>query len=1019
MPELDEGLYSRQIYVLGSDAMHRMNRTNVLIHGLDGLGVEIAKNIILGGVHAVLLHDTRTCKLPDLSTHYYLSPADLGKNLAEISRSHLERLNEYVKINSNSKPLTLETFDNIHIAIIVNKSYSEIDAIYQLTGGRDIKIVVVNVYGLVGFIFCDFGTDFFVNDKNGEPCIETRIETVDNSLEGIVTCLEDKRHGFEDGDYIVFSEVEKMEGLNNFPPRQIKVISPYSFSVGDLSMFSDFGTGGVAKQVKMPEKMHFKSFNESIKNPSFVISDFEKFSRPSLLHLCFYTLQIFVQRRGCFPRPHNISDAEAFVDMAKSVNGNDVPMVDSLDEDFLRVFSFQCSGSLCPMFSFFGGFAAQEVFKAVTGKFTPIHQTYYFDAFECLPCNFLELSESEFQPINSRYDAQIAVFGKKFQQILSELNVFIVGSGAIGCEHLKNIAMIGAGITHKGSVTITDMDTVERSNLNRQFLFRSSDIGKFKSEAACNAAHTLNPEVKFIPFVHRMGVETEKIFNDDFFEKTHVILNALDNVEARTYMDQKCLFYQKPLLESGTLGPKGNVQVILPNLTESYTSSYDPPEKTIPMCTLKNFPYLPEHTIQWARDLFEGSFTQWPTLLKNFLDNPQSILNERNAVDTDKLKILKTSLFHKDTVSFEDCIKWAKNIVKVQFRDEIEQLIHSFPKDRLTQHGVPFWSGTKRYPSVFEIGRSEPELYKCFITSAAKLRASNFGISCNWSDEKIMDFEKTIVIEKFTPKKNFFVAVTDSEVANQGRVDDDGGLLSGGTEQFYKEVKDFITKNALVINDIVFEKDDDTNHHIDFIYAASNLRAFNYRIPFSDKLTVKLIAGKIVPAIATTTAAISGLACLEFYKIVSGYADVKYFRNSFLNLALAFSTFSEPVKCKINKFRGLETSIWFKIEIDAISPTNPQSECTLEEFFAIVKERYGVDIDMVSHGTSLLFGTFMDARKRTDKLFTPVSQIVESVTKKKLEDHVNWLLLDCTSSSMDGEEEVEIPPILYRLVRRS
>ena len=79
----------------------------------------------------------------------------------------------------------------------------------------------------------------------------------------------------------------------------------------------------------------------------------------------------------------------------------------------------------------------------------------------------------------------------------------------------------------------------------------------------------------------RLGLQ-----DDAFFDALDGVANALDNVDARVYMDRRCVFYKKPLLESGTLGSKGNVQVVLPHKTESYanSSTNDPPEKSIPMC---------------------------------------------------------------------------------------------------------------------------------------------------------------------------------------------------------------------------------------------------------------------------------------------------------------------------------------------------------------------------------------------------------------------------------------------------
>lgn len=184
--------------------------------------------------------------------------------------------------------------------------------------------------------------------------------------------------------------------------------------------------------------------------------------------------------------------------------------------------------------------------------------------------------------------------------------------------------MIGVG-ARDGEIVITDMDLIEKSNLNRQFLFRPHDVQKAKAKTAANAIKKMNPEIKVTAYELRVGSETEKVFSEEFFGKLNGVANALDNVDARIYMDRKCVFNRLPLVESGTLGTMGNVQVIVPFLTESYSSSQDPPEKSIPICTLKNFPNAIEHTLQWARDMFEGLFTQSPENAAQYLSDPNFI----------------------------------------------------------------------------------------------------------------------------------------------------------------------------------------------------------------------------------------------------------------------------------------------------------------------------------------------------------------------------------------------------------
>lgn len=111
----------------------------------------------------------------------------------------------------------------------------------------------------------------------------------------------------------------------------------------------------------------------------------------------------------------------------------------------------------------------------------------------------------------------------------------MVGAGAIGCELLKNYAMLGLGSLDTGEIILTDPDVIENSNLNRQFLFREKHIRKPKSSTAAAAAIYMNPDLKghIRARLDKVHEATENIFDSDFFERLDVVTNALDNVQAR------------------------------------------------------------------------------------------------------------------------------------------------------------------------------------------------------------------------------------------------------------------------------------------------------------------------------------------------------------------------------------------------------------------------------------------------------------------------------------------------------
>jgi ubiquitin-activating enzyme E1 len=151
------------------------------------------------------------------------------------------------------------------------------------------------------------------------------------------------------------------------------------------------------------------------------------------------------------------------------------------------------------------------------------------------------LDPKDLKPLNNRYDAQISVFGSKLQKKLRDANVFVVGSGALGCEFLKNLALMGVSCGRKGKLTVTDDDVIEKNNLSCQFLFRDWNIGQAKSTVAATSASGINSCLHIEALQNRVCPNTEHVFHDAFWEDLDVAINALDNLDARLYMDMRCL----------------------------------------------------------------------------------------------------------------------------------------------------------------------------------------------------------------------------------------------------------------------------------------------------------------------------------------------------------------------------------------------------------------------------------------------------------------------------------------------
>ncbi|KAF8509581.1 hypothetical protein JB92DRAFT_2945814 [Gautieria morchelliformis] len=204
----------------------------------------------------------------------------------------------------------------------------------------------------------------------------------------------------------------------------------------------------------------------------------------------------------------------------------------------------------------------------------------------------------------------------------TECKVLCIGAGGLGCEILSNLALSGFKDIH-----VIDMDTIDISNLNRQFLFRPADLGRPKAIVAADFVMQRVPGVKVTPYYGKIQDKDEA-----YYMQFHLIICGLDSVEARRWMnatlvnmvDPENQESLKPLIDGGTEGFKGQARVIFPTITSCYECSLDMLNKptAFPICTIANTPRLPEHCIEWA------SVLEWPRVHKDEkmdTDNPEHI----------------------------------------------------------------------------------------------------------------------------------------------------------------------------------------------------------------------------------------------------------------------------------------------------------------------------------------------------------------------------------------------------------
>mmetsp|Transcript_33024 Transcript_33024/g.92448 ORF Transcript_33024/g.92448 Transcript_33024/m.92448 type:complete len:1015 (+) Transcript_33024:148-3192(+) len=993
--EIDHDLYSRQYYVYGKEAMQKMANSTVLVSGLSGVGVEIAKNVALAGVRQLTLHDTLPVSQLDLSAQFYAGEADIGQNRAEVSASKVKELNPYTKVDSLTVDLlgNLDELSKFSVVCLCNYPLAEQLVVNDYCRSHNIRFISCESRGLSCSVFVDVGQGFKVYDKDGEELKEIIIGDVVRGEETTIRCLPNHLHGLDEGNWVMFREVKGVDELNGGKYHVVKKTPrPNEFVIDfDSSKAAAYVQGtGIAQQVKEVVTVNHASLADSLDKPEFLLCDFAKLDAPPQIHLAYRAVNAFYDAEGRWPAPWS-ADADKVLAQAALVNSKvpeDSPArVGEVDDKLVKLVANTWQGQFSPISAFVGGCVGQEVLKSVSGKFTPLNQHFYLDFKEIAPGNDNVKLEK------SRYDGQIICLGNEANAELQKLRLFMVGSGAIGCELLKTLAMMGCSLKEAGGeLVVTDDDIIERSNLNRQFLFRDSDIGHPKSTSAAGAALKMNPGMNIDPHKRRVEPKTEDVYNDNFFDSRHCVLNALDNIQARRYVDQRCTTAQRALLESGTMGTKGHVQVIVPFLTETYSQQNDPESKDVPFCTLKSFPHEINHCVQWARALaFEQHFVSKPRLWKQFMETE----NVLDILRSPKVRSLKpwvlTKMLDTRPTDFQRCVDFARLKFEKYFNHAPRDLLNAFPLDH-TIDGKPFWSNPKRPPHPLEFN-FEDDICQQFIVAFANLWAFVWGVPQTRDIKAIAKMVEKSPVPKYVPKKKNIetdesVSAEKAEEQKQDKVSEDA--IKGYIEKLEGVVKEGF---PFQVNAVEFEKDDDSNFHIDCIDAISNLRARVYKIPEIDRFETKKIAGRIIPAIAATTACVSGLAMVELVKIMQK-KKLEDYKSSFFNLSLPQFTFSEPGEVRKEKIaKGLFGTIWDRWEIR-------KGDMTVEDLLSYAEEEFKIDVGAIFVGAKCLYNGLMPAHRK--KLGVNISELLK--LKEKVE-YVDLLLVVEDEEDEDEDED--------------
>lgn len=467
---IDEDLQSRQMAVYGRESMQKLRKSSVLISGMNGLGAEIAKNVVLANVKAVTLHDDKAVAVGDCGAHFYLTPADAGKNRAAVCVQQMQELNPGVDVKAMEGAFPLGDLQRFTMVVAIDMPLElakQVDEACRACS-PPIAFIRTDVRGLCGSIFVDLGPSFTCHDPTGEAIKSAIVESIyplkeapdeEGRVKLKVQCVDDDDLSLDDGasallvlilpphhhhhhrccrvlqllllspiaataaaiatsngppapgsrlpalpcnrlarlarpvdgdalsegacvvramcpsyvyvcvyvlsrastgDYITFSEVEGLVGLNGIAPVKVDDVSKgrkcFTIAVPSAAASGSYTRGGLISERRQPKQLEYVSLAEFLQSPGDLwevdeskmapaaTSFSEEFlgvfgspkanicyGRSGLLHLGFRALDAYAAKHGALPPSVDAAAADAVFAAAQAINANVPDAVAQLD----------------------------------------------------------------------------------------------------------------------------------------------------------------------------------------------------------------------------------------------------------------------------------------------------------------------------------------------------------------------------------------------------------------------------------------------------------------------------------------------------------------------------------------------------------------------------------------------------------------------------------------------------------------------------------------------------------------